>query len=242
MHLQRPCSDGGGARLQRGGALRAERLEALGAAKPQRVADGARPEDLAHREHDLARPVEQPRLALLCHVVLDRGRGDRAQARHHDALDVEQPRLDAVALSRGVDCAIVRERLALDRCAARDLEIRLERQACHRLEALLDEGLDVERVLGFGEDFQDLVVGEEEEARERELLRVEVCVERLLDRRECLHRGARSSCLCLLALPPCYPPRGTSATRIAIASVHASVHAAAPGASGASKPPQCYVM
>ena len=49
------------------------------------------------------------------------------------------------------------------------------------LEALLQVRLHVGRVLGLGQDLEQLVVGEEEEAREGEALPLEIVVEALLD-------------------------------------------------------------
>ena len=52
------------------------------------------------------------------------------------------------------------------------------------LEALAEVGLHARRVLGLGQDLEQLVIREEEEAREREALGLEVVVEPLLDELE----------------------------------------------------------
>ena len=65
--------------------------------------------------------------------------------------------------------------------AHRDLEVLLELELVDAFEALAQEGLDAEGVLGLGQDLEQLVVGQEVEAREGETLGLQVVIEALLD-------------------------------------------------------------
>ena len=65
-----------------------------------------------------------------------------------------------------------------------DCEVAAEREALNSLKALAQVRLHRQRVFRLREDLQELVVGEKEEAREREALRLQVVCEALLHRVE----------------------------------------------------------
>eukprot|EP00965_Chrysotila_dentata_P002959 95741-Pleurochrysis_carterae.AAC.5 len=144
----------------------------------------ARPVDLVDGEHDHPRPAERPveprpllvrRVRLLHHV------GHRLL---HRLLHLHQPLLDHAVCGRGVDHGRELHALALDRAHRVDEHRVVELERLYPLKALAQMRLHAQRVLGLRQDLQQLVVGEEEEAREGETLRLEVVVEPLLDQFE----------------------------------------------------------
>eukprot|EP00966_Prymnesium_polylepis_P002065 47252-Prymnesium_polylepis.1 len=157
--------------------------------------DLARPHHLRAGDRHLPGPPADPVDALLAAVLEQRRRELGAQRLAHRLLDVGEPSLDVallVALVR-VDPVDKVDALALERVHRRDhhlalegiarvgLVLLVEGERRDALEALGQVRLHRERVLRLREDLEQLVVREEEEAREGEPLEVEVVVEALLD-------------------------------------------------------------
>ena len=133
-------------------------------------------------EDDLAGPAADPvRAGDL--VVEDGLLGDVLEGLHHELFDLLEPDLDvALALALvHVDLAQELDDLLLGGDHAGDDGAALELELVDRLEALADVLLHLERVLRVGEDLEQLLVGQEVEARERLPLRLEVLGELLLD-------------------------------------------------------------
>eukprot|EP00962_Isochrysis_galbana_P028268 scaffold8907_cov105-Isochrysis_galbana.AAC.5 len=165
------------------------RLVALGHGV-QRLGALDRPGHLASCEREHAGPVLDPLLALgLLHlaVALEQQRSQRG---HHVGLDAEQPRLDRPAAQsrRRQRHVLLVGRVDPDRLehllAVLAHFLHLER--LDRLEALAHVRLHRLRVARLAEDLEQVVVGQEIEAREGLPLRLEVLVERLLDAVELL--------------------------------------------------------
>eukprot|EP00964_Phaeocystis_antarctica_P055483 scaffold32640_cov63-Phaeocystis_antarctica.AAC.1 len=158
-------------------------LEALEPAVERRLRL-ARPEDLVDDEHHHAGPVDGPLRAVLARVVGVRLVHLVGDGLLHGELHLEHPLLHHAVGERGVDGHLEGHRLLLDGDHALDDLVLVEVERVDALEALLQVRLHAQRVLGLREDLQQLVVGEEEEPREREPLLLEVVVEPLLDELE----------------------------------------------------------
>ena len=94
----------------------------------------------------------------------------------HDPLDLAHPVLD---IAGGVDVLPEGDVLALGRVHDGDAHVRLELDLVDVLEALAQVRLHGLRVLGLREDLQQLVVGQEVEAREADPLRLQVLAQAL---------------------------------------------------------------
>ena len=66
------------------------------------------------------------------------------------------------------------------------------------LKAFLEMGLDTQRILSLREDLKQLIVGEEEEAREKQTLDLEIPIEswRVRDTERVCVRQRESVCVC----------------------------------------------
>lgn len=85
--------------------------------------------------------------------------------------------------------------LVLRRLHGRDDLVLREGEPRDALEALLEVGLHTEGVLRLGQDFQQLVVGQEEEAGEEQALLFQIVVQAFLDVvKHALWRGWRGDC------------------------------------------------
>ena len=144
------------------------------------VGDLLGPVHLRRPDDHLAGPVQDPLLAGLLRVRNNRLASHLQQGVLHDVLELEHPLLHRASLRR-VDLLAQRDAFALHRHDRLHGDLLGELHLLDSLEAFLHERLHPERILPFRKNLEELVVGKEEEARERHLLGVQKVVEALLD-------------------------------------------------------------
>ena len=144
-----------------------------------------RPHQLVDTQHHLPRPRRHPLGARPLRVVVHGSNRVVTDGHLHGRLEVAHPQLDvALAVTTGrVDRRVQLNTLALDAAHGSDLGRRVvvEVDVGDALEALVKVRLHGARILGIGQDLDELIIRQEEEAREGEALELEVVVQALLD-------------------------------------------------------------
>eukprot|EP00968_Pinguiococcus_pyrenoidosus_P027390 scaffold7375_cov268-Pinguiococcus_pyrenoidosus.AAC.40 len=146
------------------------------------------PVDLADAQNDLRRPVQHPLRPGGVLVVLQSLHRLGTDALPLHFLQLVQPAFHAalVALALGVDGLVQSHLLAFATDHHGDLEVVLKLHLVHALEGLAQVRLHRARLLGLRQDLQQLVVGQEEEAREVQTLDLQVVAQALLDQLQLL--------------------------------------------------------
>mmetsp|Transcript_1669 Transcript_1669/g.3061 ORF Transcript_1669/g.3061 Transcript_1669/m.3061 type:complete len:304 (+) Transcript_1669:8558-9469(+) len=149
--------------------------------------NSARPLDLIDGQNNLTLPKFDPVHEVLLGVV-NLGLVNRvSHGLPHDGLNLNKPSLDVTSRVIGVDELVIARLvlkwnpLVLGVQARSDIEVLLEFQLGNTVKTLLHVRLYPAGFFRLGKDLQKLVVGEEEEARESNHLRLEVIRESLLD-------------------------------------------------------------
>mmetsp|Transcript_1529 Transcript_1529/g.6014 ORF Transcript_1529/g.6014 Transcript_1529/m.6014 type:complete len:258 (+) Transcript_1529:1436-2209(+) len=134
------------------------------------LSDLGRPVHLRAAQHDLARPLQNPLDPRVRGVCLVGAVAHVLERVSHRLLALDEPLLHLTVGGRRIEAADEVDLLLLRRVHGRDVEVLLELELGDAFEDLLAERLHAQRVLGLRENLQQLVVGQEVEAREGEAL------------------------------------------------------------------------
>mmetsp|Transcript_55132 Transcript_55132/g.95782 ORF Transcript_55132/g.95782 Transcript_55132/m.95782 type:complete len:224 (+) Transcript_55132:8480-9151(+) len=146
----------------------------------QGIGDIVGPDKIEDADDDLAWPLLHPVHKLLLEVVLIRSEDFVSYRLQHGLFHLHQPNLDSTLRRYWIHVVLHGNWLFLWRDETTDLQIIFKLQALHAFECLLHMSIDAPRLLGLTEDLQQVVVGEEEEARESKPLCLEIVVQSFL--------------------------------------------------------------
>ena len=135
-----------------------------------------------HAQHRLSAAVEHPVLPGHFVLLLVGLRNDVLNAGGHALFRAQKPLIHVSVGHCGVHESQKRDLLALRRVHAVHLLFLVEFELLDALEALLEVRLHAERVLRLRKNFEQLVVGQELEAREVGALALQIIVQTLLHR------------------------------------------------------------
>ena len=134
-----------------------------------------------HDKHNHPRPANDPIFAVGLSVSVDPAACDVVDRLEHSAFDLQEPLFHSPVGLLRLDLVLHGNFLPFHGYHVRDDQVFGEREPVDTLEALLQVRLDAGGVLGFRQDLQHLVVGEEEETGEEQTLLLQVGRKALLD-------------------------------------------------------------